>query len=137
MGTGQTLVLTSPNDTIRHFMQTPGSFVRSGSVVEEDDDKPLVSIVVPAFNEAARIGDSIRKIDEFMRTSPGSFELLVVDDGSVDDTVNLVKRSRIKSLQLVQNDQNRGKGYSVRRGVLAASGKYVLFTDADLSAPIE
>src|SRR5262245_53000506 len=127
MRTGQTLVHTSPNDTIRRFMQTPGSFVRSGSL-KEDDDKPLVSIVVPAFNEAARIGDSIRKIDTFMRTCPGSFELLVVDDGSVDDTVNLVKQSLIKGLRLVQNERNQGKGYSVRRGVLAASGTYVLFT---------
>ncbi len=103
----------------------------------EDQIGPMVSIVVPAYNEAARIGDSIGKIDAFMRQSPLSLELIIVDDGSADDTAEVVKRSRAKGLRLVRNPENHGKGYSVRQGVLAASGKYVLFTDADLSAPIE
>lgn len=106
-------------------------------MVSADHEQPTVSIVVPAFNEAARIGDSIRKIDAFMRRSPRSFELIVVDDGSSDDTAGVVQRCRADQLRLVRNDRNHGKGYTVRQGVLAATGKYVLFTDADLSAPIE
>jgi glycosyltransferase involved in cell wall biosynthesis len=98
---------------------------------------PAVSIVVPAFNEAVRIGDSIRKIDEFIRQSPISFELIVVDDGSSDNTASIINQFSVKNLRLIRNDQNHGKGYSVRQGVLAATGKYVLFTDADLSAPID
>ena len=101
------------------------------------ESQPTVSIVVPAFNEAARIGASIRKIDEFVRQSPISFELIVVDDGSSDDTVAIINPFSIKGLRLIRNHQNRGKGYTVRKGVLAATGKYVLFTDADLSAPID
>jgi glycosyltransferase involved in cell wall biosynthesis len=106
-------------------------------VTTQENSQPLVSIVVPAFNEAARIGNSITKIDAFMRRSPSVFELIVVDDGSTDQTAEIVERSKTPRLRLVQNDGNRGKGYTVRHGVLSASGKYVLFTDADLSAPIE
>ena len=97
----------------------------------------MVSIVVPAFNEAERIGDSIEKIDAFIRQSPCSFEVIVVDDGSKDETASVVKKVNLKGLRLIRNNENHGKGYNVRQGVLAASGKYVLFTDADLSAPIE
>jgi glycosyltransferase involved in cell wall biosynthesis len=103
----------------------------------EDYGQPMLSIVVPAFNEASRIGDSIGRIDAFMRQSPLSFELIVVDDGSIDNTAEVVRRAQAKGLRLVRNETNHGKGYTVRQGVLAATGKYVLFTDADLSAPIE
>jgi len=103
----------------------------------EDHVQPLVSIVVPAFNEAARIGDSIEKIDAFIRQSSIEIELIVVDDGSRDNTAEAVNRVQPKALRLVRNPENHGKGYSVRQGILSASGKYVLFTDADLSAPIE
>jgi glycosyltransferase involved in cell wall biosynthesis len=109
----------------------------SGFVTIAEDSRPVVSIVVPAFNEGARIGDSIQKIDTFIRQSGLCMELIVVDDGSSDDTSRVVRRSRAKGLRLIQNDRNHGKGYTVRQGVLAASGTYVLFTDADLSAPIE
>ena len=97
----------------------------------------MVSIVIPAFNEAVRIGDSVRKIDTYIRQSARSFELIVVDDGSTDNTTAVVNECRISGLRLIRNEENHGKGYSVRQGVLAASGEYVLFTDADLSAPIE
>jgi dolichyl-phosphate beta-glucosyltransferase len=106
------------------------------SMATSEESQPTVSIVVPAFNEAARIGDSVRKIGEFIRQSPLSFELIVVDDGSNDDTAAIINQFSIKGLRLIRNQQNRGKGYTVRKGVLAATGKYVLFTDADLSAPI-
>jgi glycosyltransferase involved in cell wall biosynthesis len=103
----------------------------------EDDLEPLLSIVVPAFNEASRIHESIRKIEAFVRESAFSAELIVVDDGSTDNTVAVIEEAADKDLRLIQNDCNRGKGYTVRKGVLAATGTYVLFTDADLSAPIE
>ena len=97
----------------------------------------MVSIVVPAFNEAARIAESIRKIGDFVRRSAVSMELIVVDDGSTDNTAEVVGALNVKGLRLIRNSENHGKGYTVRQGVLAASGKYVLFTDADLSTPIE
>jgi len=96
-----------------------------------------VSIVVPAFNEAGRIADSVRKIDAFIRRSPVPLDLIIVDDGSTDKTAEIISGLNAKSLRLIRNDENHGKGYTVRQGVLAATGKYVLFTDADLSAPIE
>ena len=103
----------------------------------DDQVQPVVSIVVPAYNEAERIGDSIKKIAAFMRQAQFSCELIIVDDGSADRTSDVVTRSRAANMRLIRNDRNHGKGYTVREGVLAASGKYVLFTDADLSAPIE
>jgi dolichyl-phosphate beta-glucosyltransferase len=118
-------------------MEAPETSTGSGFVAIDGGNQPIISIVVPAFNEAARIGESIRQIDEFMRRSPLSFELIVVDDGSADRTAEVVARSKAKGLRLVRNDRNHGKGYTVRQGVLAATGSYVLFTDADLSAPIE
>jgi glycosyltransferase involved in cell wall biosynthesis len=118
-------------------MQTWESSARGGSVTTVGDRPPVVSIVVPAFNEASRIGESIKKIDAYIQQSALSFEIIVVDDGSTDNTAEIVRDSRVKGLRLVQNYRNQGKGYTVRHGVLAASGEYVLFTDADLSAPIE
>src|SRR5262245_46966828 len=99
--------------------------------------EPMVSVVVPAFNESTRIGKSIEEIQAYMQRASFSLELLIVDDGSSDNTAEVVKRSTATRLRLVESDRNHGKGYAVRQGVLAASGKYVLFTDADLSAPIE
>ncbi|HLQ77511.1 MAG TPA: dolichyl-phosphate beta-glucosyltransferase [Terriglobia bacterium] len=96
-----------------------------------------LSIVIPAFNEAARIRDSLHRIAEYLKSVPFDTEILVIDDGSTDDTAAIVERLEIRGLRLLRNGTNRGKGYSVRDGVLAATGDYILFTDADLSAPIE
>ncbi len=98
---------------------------------------PKVSIVIPAFNEAHRIGDSIRKVSQFIEASNLAMELIVVDDGSSDETAAIVRQMQIPGLRLLRNGENHGKGYSVCQGALAATGTYVLFTDADLSAPIE
>ena len=98
---------------------------------------PMVSIVIPAFNEAARIGSTISRIQEFLSGFPFPYELIVVDDGSSDDTASVVERHRCSGLRLIRNAGNHGKGYAVRQGVLESRGDYVLFTDADLSAPIE
>ncbi len=102
-----------------------------------ETEQPVVSVVIPAFNEASRIGDSVRKIIAFLDGMPFSSEVIVVDDGSADDTSKIVKQIDSRRLRVIRNGVNHGKGYSVRQGVLNSRGKYVLFTDADLSAPIE
>lgn len=98
---------------------------------------PRISIVVPAFNESRRIADSLRQVRDFLTRTGLSFEILVVDDGSSDGTAEIVRRFEPEGVRLIHQAENRGKGYSVRTGVLMATGTYVLFTDADLSTPID
>src|SRR5262245_10504597 len=99
--------------------------------------QPTISIVVPAFNESRRLDASLRQLCDFVRRTPFTLEVIVVDDGSTDETPDIVRRFEGHGIRLIQNGDNRGKGYSVRSGVLSATGTYVLFTDADLSTPIE
>ena len=100
---------------------------------------PFLSVVVPAYNEGQRIGRSLSAIHWYLASKSYSAEVIVVDDGSSDDTAEVVSSviAPWTSFRLIRNEGNRGKGYSVRRGVLEARGEYVLFTDADLSAPID
>jgi len=97
--------------------------------------EPFLSIVVPAYNEALRLRDTLASLCHIKEAKPYAVELIVVDDGSTDETVVTV--AEFPGIRLVRNDRNHGKGYTVRRGVLEAAGKFVLFTDADLSTPIE
>jgi glycosyltransferase involved in cell wall biosynthesis len=101
--------------------------------------EPYLSIVIPAYNEALRIGNSLQKIREYIQSKPFVTELILVDDGSTDPTPEILRKfaSGFPCVRILRNEPNRGKGYSVRRGVLAARGEFVLFTDADLSSPIE
>lgn len=98
-----------------------------------------MSIVIPAYNEARRIEKSLEKIRQYLDSHSFLSELIVVDDGSTDETPHQLGDTAAQwgILRILRNEPNRGKGYSVRRGVLEARGKYVLFTDADLSTPIE
>ena len=98
-----------------------------------------VSVVLPAYNEARRILSSLEQVDDHFRKRGFSYEIVVVDDGSTDDTRAVVEEAQAKysSLRFMTNDRNRGKGFSVRHGVMEARGQFVLFSDADLSAPIE
>jgi glycosyltransferase involved in cell wall biosynthesis len=96
-----------------------------------------VSFVIPAFNEATRILDTLRRISEYRKQIPYESEILVVDDGSTDETGAIVEGLDFSGLRLIRNGTNRGKGYSVKAGVMAATGDYILFSDADLSTPIE
>lgn len=98
--------------------------------------EPL-SVVVPAFNEAARIPATLRRIHEYMTERGGAFEIIVVNDASRDATVDAVNALNLPGLRLISNDRNRGKGYSLKQGILAATHPLTLTTDADLATPIE
>jgi glycosyltransferase involved in cell wall biosynthesis len=96
-----------------------------------------LSIVIPAYNEEKRLPATLDRIAAWVKDSPLPVsEILVVDDGSRDGTAALVEK-RGGLVRLVRNPGNRGKGYAVRNGMLAAMGDWILSTDADLSAPIE
>ncbi len=100
---------------------------------------PRYSIVIPAYNESERISNGLDRVLDYVRQQQWAAEVIVVNDGSRDDTAELVRRyaAQHPEVRLVENPGNRGKGYSVRNGMRAASGEMLLFTDADLSAPIE
>ena len=97
--------------------------------------EPFLSIVIPAYNEAGRIVSSLKAIQDYAQGKNCPVEIIVVDDGSTDNTVEIA--SAEAGVRVLRNQGNRGKGFSVRHGVLEARGKLILFTDADLSAPIE
>jgi dolichyl-phosphate beta-glucosyltransferase len=101
--------------------------------------QPFLSVVIPAYNEADRIGTTLERIRDYLASKRRLAEVVVVDDGSTDGTPVLLRAlaTRWPELLILTNRRNCGKGFSVRRGVLAAKGAFVLFTDADLSAPIE
>jgi dolichyl-phosphate beta-glucosyltransferase len=101
--------------------------------------QPYLSVVIPAYNEALRIGKSLESIRRHFSGKPYEIELIVVDDGSTDAMPPLLDNARgaWPVVRVLRNPANQGKGYSVRRGVLEARGRLVLFTDADLSTPIE
>ncbi len=107
--------------------------------VSEDPTKPSVSIVIPAFNEAERIDPTLAAVGEYAKGYGGKVELVLVDDGSADDTAKRGKAfaSERLDVQVLINEVNRGKGYSVRRGMMAARCDVVLMSDADLSTPLE
>ena len=97
------------------------------------------SIVIPAYNEERRIGATLERVLAYVERPDWDVEILVVNDGSRDRTVEIVRgfAARNPRLQLLENPGNRGKGYSVRHGMLRATGEVLLFTDADMSSPIE
>jgi len=100
---------------------------------------PDLSIIIPAYNEEARLPATLERIAAYLQSSGREAEILVVDDGSKDGTAAVAEYFQIKipSLRVVSNGVNRGKGFSVRHGMQEARGRIALFTDADLSAPIE
>lgn len=98
-----------------------------------------LSIIVPSYNEELRLPPSLERIAAYAKDSARRIEVLVVDDGSSDKTAEVAASfaDRIPNLRVLKNGENRGKGYSVRHGMMEARGESVLFTDADLSAPID
>lgn len=98
-----------------------------------------LSVIVPAYNESTRIGPTLRRVREYLAARPYASEIVVVDDGSRDDTAAVAERALagFPAARVIRYQPNRGKGFAVRRGMAATRGAYVLFTDADLSTPIE
>src|ERR1700761_1237374 len=111
------------------------SETRLGNLLE----RPSISIVIPAYNESARIGRALAEVVRVVRERAWHAEVLVVNDGSTDSTAAIVQAcaQQHPEVRLLNNQENRGKGFSVRQGVLNAVGEIVMFTDADLSAPME
>ncbi|MGA7730489.1 MAG: dolichyl-phosphate beta-glucosyltransferase [Chloroflexia bacterium] len=107
-------------------------------------DGPYLSVVIPAYNESTRLPDSLKKVVDYLETKAYPYEIIVVDDGSADHTATLAEqfaaatplRTPHSALRIIRNP-HRGKGYAVRTGMLAAQGRYILYSDADFSAPIE
>jgi dolichyl-phosphate beta-glucosyltransferase len=103
------------------------------------DRRPTYSIIIPAYNEGARLGATLQQVLAYLSERAWDAEVIVVDDGSRDNTAAIVLGYAEKDprLKLLQNPGNRGKGYSVKNGMLHAQGEISLFSDADLSSPIE
>lgn len=100
--------------------------------------RPLrsLSVVIPAYNEEKRLPDTLRRVQEWLGGQALDFsESIVVDDGSRDNTVGIAEEC--SGVRVLRNPGNRGKGYAVRHGMLEARGEWILYSDADLSAPIE
>lgn len=106
---------------------------------EPSINEPIVSIVIPAYNEEDRIVKTLPQIFSYFEDSQYTYEIIIVDDGSTDDTVSVVRNivKDYSNVKIIQGVENRGKGYAVRKGLLAGTGQYMLFMDADLSTPIE
>jgi dolichyl-phosphate beta-glucosyltransferase len=101
-------------------------------------EPPQYSIIIPAFNEGERIATTLERVLRYAAEHGWNAEVIIVDDGSHDTTTGIVRGYMPKNpaVQLLQNPGNRGKGYSVRNGMLNAKGNVLLFSDADLSSPI-
>jgi len=103
--------------------------------------KATLSIVIPAFNEESRLGDSVREVLAYIKREKLDAELIVVDDGSRDKTCEVAKNSCAEfpeiETKIIRYEANRGKGYAVKIGLQASSGSIALFSDADLSTPID
>lgn len=99
---------------------------------------PLLSLIVPAYNEGRRLGPSLAAMSAFFRAAGFPYEILAVDDGSTDDTAAIIAAAAAAdpALRAAGYGANRGKGHAVRTGMLAARGEYLMFTDADLSIPL-
>jgi dolichyl-phosphate beta-glucosyltransferase len=99
----------------------------------------VYSIVIPAYNEGQRLGATLERVLEYVREQSWNAEVIVVNDGSRDNTAELVREfaARDSVVRLIENPGNRGKGYAVRNGMLNARGEIIVFSDADLSSPIE
>lgn len=96
-----------------------------------------LSVVIPAYNEALRLGPTLQRVVEYLRQRGLRYEVLVVDDGSTDATAEVAERFSGDGVQVLRQEVNRGKGAVLRAGVLASRGREVLLVDADMSTPIE
>lgn len=102
-------------------------------------DNIYLSLVIPAYNEERRIAENLKRILQFLEAQPYTFEVIIVDDGSRDRTIEIVRKiaQGKDRVYILKNGRNLGKGAAIKSGILQAKGKYLFFTDADLSVPIE
>ncbi|MBI4017071.1 MAG: glycosyltransferase family 2 protein [Candidatus Aenigmarchaeota archaeon] len=98
---------------------------------------PALSVIIPAYNEEQRLPSTIKEIKAYLDSKKYDYEIIVVDDGSNDNSVGVVKQLNLSKVKLLVHEINRGKGAAVKTGMLAGKGEYLLFTDADHSTPIE
>ncbi len=106
------------------------------------ESRPFLSVIIPAYNEEARIARSLVAAADYLAALPASAEMIVVDDGSRDGTAAAVEafgaaRAPRPAIRLLRNGRNRGKGYSLKHGVLLSKGEFLLLSDADFSTPID
>ena len=103
-----------------------------------DEQKPYLSVIIPAYKEGERIGINLLEIESFLATKNFSYEILVMVDGSPDNTAEIARgfSNKVKNLRVIDNKENHGKGYVVRQGLLEAIGEYRVFLDADGSTSI-
>jgi len=100
----------------------------------------FLSIIIPAYNEEKRLGATLEKVHSYFNSRPYTYEVIVVNDGSSDATVDIALSSTLNQvgrLRLMRNEPNRGKGFSVKKAILASGGENIIYSDADLSTPIE
>ena len=101
--------------------------------------KPHLSVIIPAYNEESRIVSTLEAMDRYLADRDYDSEIIVVDDGSTDGTLDAARAYKTSGpeFKVLENPGNRGKGYSVRHGMLEGRGEYLIFSDADLSTPIQ
>ena len=131
---GLSLLKSLPGEMVQNRNQAPANGVFA--VVTQ---YPSYSIVIPAYNESGRIPATLKQVVACIRERGWDAEVIVVNDGSTDATADVVREfaRTAPEVRLIENPGNRGKGFSVRSGLLQALGEVVMFTDADLSSPIE
>lgn len=101
-------------------------------------DSCRLSVVIPVYNEEMRLQPTLKRVGEYLSAQPYASEIVIVDDGSADRTVEVAQQAGLGSmLRVIGHEVNRGKGAAVRTGMAAVRGEYALFSDADLSTPIE
>lgn len=103
------------------------------------ETRPYLSLIIPAYNEEARIVSTLNSVRDYLAATFDSWNIVGVDDGSTDNTLSIMRQWAVENegLRIVSYKPNVGKGYAVRQGVFAADGEFIAFSDADLSAPIE
>ncbi len=102
-------------------------------------DKIYLSVIIPAYNEADKISATLLDIDKYLSKQKYPYEIIVISDGSTDNTVQVVKKTQelVKNIKIIDNKENHGKGHVVKQAMLEARGKYRLFMDADNSTTID